>query len=170
MTVLTRTPDNTNPLQPTKFLLTFDKIRDTQYFCQTVNIPGISLGEVVRTTPFLDMYSPGTKLNYEPLQMDFIVDSELTSWKNMYNWFISMADPDGFEKRDPNYSASSTKHMSDAVLTVLSSLNNPLVRIQYRNLFPTSLGEIKFDTTQSAETIITCTASFRYESYNYLTL
>ena len=60
MTVLTRTPENTNPLQPTKFLLTFKKIKDTQYFCQSVNIPGVSLGEVVRATPFLDMYSPGT--------------------------------------------------------------------------------------------------------------
>jgi len=170
MTVLTRTPDNTNPLQPTKFLLTFDKIRDTQYFCQTVNIPGISLGEVVRTTPFLDMYSPGTKLNYEPLDIEFIVDSELNSWKNMYNWFISMADPDGFEKRDHNTAAPSTKHMTDAILTVMSSLNNPVARIQYRNLFPTSLGQIQFDTQLSAENIITCRASFRYESYNYLTL
>ena len=170
MTVLTRTPENTNPLQPTKFLLTFKKIKDTQYFCQSVNIPGVSLGEVVRATPFLDMYSPGTKLNYESLDIEFIVDSELTSWKNMYDWFISMADPDGFEKRDHTLSPASTKHMSDATLTVLSSLNNPLVRIEYIDLFPTSLGAIDFDTRQSSDTIITCKASFRYQSYKYLTL
>lgn len=170
MTVLTRTPENTNPLQPTKFLLTFKKIKDTQYFCQSVNIPGVSLGEVIRTTPFLDMYSPGTKLNYESLDIEFIVDSELTSWKNMYDWFISMADPDGFEKRDHTITPSSTKHMSDATLTVLSSLNNPLVRIEYIDLFPTSLGAIDFDTRLSSDTIITCKASFRYQSYKYLTL
>lgn len=170
MTVLTRTPENTNPLQPTKFLLTFKKIKDTQYFCQSVNIPGVSLGEVIRTTPFLDMYSPGTKLNYESLDIEFIVDSELTSWKNMYDWFISMADPDGFEKRDNTLNPSSTKHMSDATLTVLSSLNNPLVRIEYIDLFPTSLGAIDFDTRLSSDTIITCKASFRYQSYKYLTL
>jgi len=48
MTAITRSPENTNLLQPTKFLLTFDRIRATQYFCQSVNLPGVSLGEVNR--------------------------------------------------------------------------------------------------------------------------
>ena len=94
MTVLNRTPQNTNPLQPTKFLLTFSRIPTTQYFCQEVNIPGVSLGEVDRVTPFLDMFSPGTKLKYDPLDISFIVDESLQSWKDLYNWFISIADPD----------------------------------------------------------------------------
>ena len=69
MSVLTRTPQNTNFLQPTKFLLTFSRIQDTQYFCQEINLPGISLGEVVRQTPYLDLYSPDTKLTYNPLDI-----------------------------------------------------------------------------------------------------
>ena len=91
MTALTRTPQNTNPLQPTKFLLTFSRIPTAQYFCQEVNIPSVSLGEVDRVTPFLDMYSPGTKLKYDPLDVTFIIDEELRSWRDMYNWFISVS-------------------------------------------------------------------------------
>ena len=72
MTAINRSPENTNLLQSTKFLLTFDRIRTTQYFCQTVNLPGVSLGEVSRATPFLDMYSTGTKLTYDPLVVEFI--------------------------------------------------------------------------------------------------
>ena len=97
MTAFNRTPQSTSPLQPTKFLLTFARIPNTQFFCQEVNIPGVSLGEVDRVTPFLDMFSPGTKLTYQPLDVSFIVDEELQSWKDMYNWFISIADPDGYE-------------------------------------------------------------------------
>ncbi len=96
MSALNRNPENTNLLQPTKFLLTFSRIETTQYFCQSVNIPTITLGEVDRVTPFLDMYSPGTKLKYDPLDISFIIDEELQSWKNLYDWFISIADPDGF--------------------------------------------------------------------------
>ena len=169
MTVITRSPENTNLLQPTKFLLTFSRIATTQYFCQTVNLPGVSLGEVVRVTPFLDMYSPGTKLTYEPLEMEFMVDEELLSWKNLYDWFISMADPDGFEKRDVSRELQSIKYFSDATLTVLSALNNPILRIQYTNVFPLSISDIGFDTTRSADTIITAKATFRYQSYKYLT-
>ena len=170
MSALTRTPQNTNLLQPTKFLLTFNRIRDTQYFCQTVNVPGVSLGEVIRVTPFLDMYSPGTKLSYEPLLIDFILDEDLQGWKNIYDWFLSMADPDGFEKRDGSKELQTNKHFSDATLTILSGLNNPILRIQYTNVFPLSIGDIRFDTTQSADTILTATATFRYQSYNYLTV
>lgn len=170
MTAINRSPENTNPLQPTKFLLTFDRIRTTQYFCQTVNLPGVSLGEVSRATPFLDMYSPGTKLSYEPLSIEFILDQELQGWKNLYDWFISMADPDGFEKRDGSKELQTNKHFSDATLSILSGLNNPLIRIHYTNLFPLSISDIRFDTTQSADTIMTATATFRYQSYKYLTV
>jgi hypothetical protein len=169
MTVITRSPENTNLLQPTKFLLTFSRIATTQYFCQTVNLPGVSLGEVVRVTPFLDMYSPGTKLTYEPLEMEFMVDEELLSWKNLYDWFTSMADPDGFEKRDVSRELQTIKYFSDATLTVLSALNNPILRIQYTNVFPLTISDIQFDTTRSADTIITAKATFRYQSYKYLT-
>jgi hypothetical protein len=170
MTALNRSPENTNFLQPTKYLLTFDRIRTTQYFCQTVNLPGVSLGEVNRATPFLDMYSPGTKLTYEPLQIEFILDEKLQGWKNLYDWFLTMADPDGFEKRDGSRELQTNKHFSDATLSILSGLNNPLIRIQYTNLFPLSISDIRFDSTQSADTIMTATASFRYQSYKYLTV
>jgi hypothetical protein len=170
MTALTRSPENTNLLQPTKYILTFDRIRTTQYFCQSVNLPGISLGEVNRATPFLDMYSPGTKLSYDPLNVEFLLDEKLQGWKNLYDWFLTMADPDGFEKRDGSRELQTQKHFSDATLTILSGLNNPLIRIQYRNLFPLSISDIKFDSTMSADTILTATATFRYQSYTYLTV
>lgn len=169
MTALNRSPENTNILQPTKFILTFDRIRTTQYFCQRVNLPGIQLGEVNRATPFLDMYSPGTKLTYDTLDVEFILDEELQAWKNLYDWFLTMADPNGFEKRDGSRELQTIKHFSDATLSILSGLNNPLIRIHYTNVFPLSISNIQFDSTLSADTIMTATATFRYQSYTYLT-
>ena len=170
MTVLNRNPQNTNLLQPTKFLLTFSRIQAVQYFCQEVNLPGVSLGEVNRATPFLDMYSPGTKLTYEPLVITFTINEDLQSWKDLYNWFTSIADPNGFERRDHNRELQKNKHFSDATLTIMSALNNPILRIEYINVFPLTMSDIKFDTKSSAEEIITCTATFRYQSYKYLTI
>jgi hypothetical protein len=168
MTVLNRNPENTNLLQPSKFLLTFNRISTVQYFCQNVNLPGISLGEVVRATPFLDMYSPGTKLDYTPLDISFIVDEELKTWTNLYDWFTSIADPDGFEGRHEHKELQTIKHFSDATLTVLSSLNNPILRISFTNVFPLTLSDIRFDTTQSADNLVIASATFRYQSYKYL--
>lgn len=168
MSVLNRNPQNTNLLQPTKFILSFSRIKHTTYFCQTVEIPSITLGEVSRATPFLDMYSPGTKLDYSPLDISFLVNEDMSSWKAMYDWFLSIADPDGFEKRDHSQELQTNKKLSDATLTILNNLNNPIMRIEFTNCFPTTMGSIRFDTTQDADTIITCDATFRYQSYKYL--
>ena len=169
MTVLNRNPVNTNPLQATKFLLTFNRIPATQYFCQEVNLPGVTLGTVDRVTPFLDMYSPGTKLKYDDLDVTFIVDEELQAWKDMYNWFTGIADPDGWAGRDHPRELQKNKHLSDCTLTVLSALNNPVLRIEFTNCFPLSMDGIQFDTKRDANDIITCRATFRYQSYKYLT-
>jgi hypothetical protein len=170
MTALNRNPQNTNLLQPTKYLLEFKRINTVTYFLQSVNIPSIKLGEAIRVTPFLDMYSPGTKLDYSLLDIEFIVDEEMATWKNLYNWFISIADPDGYEKRTYKEELQRSEHFSDATLTVLSNLNNPVLRVNFRNLFPLSMGDINFDTRLSAENLVTVSATFRYESYTYLTM
>jgi len=170
MTALNRNPKNTNFLQPTKYLLTFERITDVQYQCQEINLPGVTLGTITRPTPFIDMYSPGTKLVYNPLDITFYIDEELTSWKNIQNWFLSIASPDGFEERDHSRELRTEKlrHLSDATLTILSNLNNPLVRIQFANMFPVTLSDLKFDTQLSADTIMTATATFRYDYYKIL--
>lgn len=170
MTALNRNPQNTNLLQPTKYLLNFKRIETVQYFCQSVSVPSIKLGEVFRATPFLDLYSPGTKLDYSLLDIEFIIDEELQTWKNLYNWFTSIADPNGFEKRTYKKELQRSEHFSDATLTILSNLNNPVLRINFSNLFPVSMGGIDFDTRLSADNLVTVSASFRYESYSYLTM
>ena len=74
MTVLTRNPSNPNPLQPNKFLLSFGRAPNMQYFCQNVSVPGLSLSEVMINTPFVDIHSPGEKAVYDLLNITFIVD------------------------------------------------------------------------------------------------
>jgi hypothetical protein len=176
MTALGRTPQNTNLLQPTKYILVFDRISTTQYFCQSLNIPGISLGEVTTNTPLMDLHSPGTKLSYNEFNINFIVDEQLESWKQLYNWFQSIASPQGFDERNrltelQNQYTPNTrfKNFSDSTLTILSALNNPIMRVNFINMFPFSLSDITFDTAQSADDIITASASFRYEYFEFVT-
>ena len=165
MTVLNRNPQNTNFLQPTKFLLTFNRVGALQYFCQMVNLPGLALDDIERPTPFINLYSPSTKLTYNPLNVTFIVDEDLVTWQNLQQWLFQIANPDGFEGRNKNPS----NNVSDATLTILTNLNNSNLRIQYYNVFPISLSDIDFDSKQSADDIITASATFRYDYYEILT-
>ena len=176
MSALERVPQNTNYLQPTKFILTFDRIGSVTYFCQEVNLPGVNLGSATTTFPMLDVHSPGTKLTFNPLNVQFILDEGLVGWQQLYAWFNSIASPEGFEKRNSLtemqnvFKQHRMRNYSDATLTVLSGLNNPIVRIQFINTFPTSLSDVQFDTKLSAEDIMTGSVSFNYDYFKFLPL
>lgn len=174
MSALERVPQNTNYLQPTKFLLTFDRIGSVTYFCQEVNLPGVNLGSAPINFPMLDVHAPGTKLTFNPLNVQFILDEGLVGWQQLYEWFNSIASPEGFDKRNSLtekqnvFKQNRMKNYSDATLTVLSNLNNPIVRIQFFNTYPTSLSDVQFDTKLSAEDIMTGTVSFNYDYFKFL--
>ena len=174
MTVLTRTPENTNLLQPTKFLVTFDRIPETQYFCQKVNIPGMRMPEAPINSPFHQYSVAGLNIQYNYLEITFLVDEALQSWENLYNWFLSISSPKGFEDRNKYKSLQNAQFpqnpfpsYSTVYLTILSNLNNPIKRIRFDNAFPLSLSDIEFDTTRSADDVITATASFNYEYFEF---
>ena len=172
MNALTRTPENTNLLQPTKFILTFDRIGSTQFFCQSVNIPGINLGQAPISTPTLDIFAPGNKITYNPLNIHFLVDEKLDSWQQLHNWFRSIASPESYSERkrlsdvQNQYNSKKLKSYSDATLTVLSSLNNPILRVRFINMFPITLSDITFDSSQSADDIISADCVFIFDYFN----
>ena len=175
MTALNRTPQNTNLLQPTKFLLTFDRLPTVQYFCQSVNIPGINLGQAPINTPMLDFFAPGNKITYNPLSLHFLLDEQVQGWQELHSWFRSIASPESYEERKRLSSlqdklvgsSKAPSYYSDATLTVLSALNNPILRIRFINVFPITLSDIQFDSAQSADNTMTADAVFMFDYFNF---
>ena len=151
-------PENTNFLQPTKFVLTFAELPDTVYFCQQANIPGVKLGEAIQSTPNLDLFHSGTKMAYSTFDVTFLVNEDLAAWTTIYDWMkeLSSVEASYTERR------ASKKQ---ATLTVMSNLNNPKLRVKYLNVWPTSISDLKFDTTLSADTHMTASATFRYDFF-----
>ena len=174
MTAITRTPQNTNLLQPTKFLLTFDRIPTAQYFCQTANIPGVNLGQAQFNTPMLDVFAPGNKITYNPFNIEFLLDESLTGWQELHAWFRSIASPESFDERKRLTSLQNKNNYtkltsySDATLTIFSALNNPILRVQFINMFPITLSDIVFDSKLSADDTMTTDGVFMFDYFNFL--
>ena len=98
MTILTRNPENTDLLQSTKFRLTFDRLPGVTYFCQVANFPGVSLTEVIRPTPFVDLYVPGEKLIYDTFNITFYIDEDLRTWLELHDWMRGITFPTDFKE------------------------------------------------------------------------
>jgi len=143
MTALTRAPYNKDLLQSTKFRVTFDRLPGTTYFCQTANFPGVSLTEIPRQTPFVDLYVPGEKI-VEYLDLRRL--DRAANFRANYN-------------NKPQYSS--------AILSLYTNKNNSNFRVKFIDLFPTSLSTILFSSQDSAENIVTADATFRFSYYDY---
>ena len=165
------TPMNPNVLHPNKFVLSFSTIPTVEYWCQAVNIAGISSGEAIRQIPLIDLFSPGEKLNINPLAITFQVDEDLTGWMEVYNWMRALTFSFSFDEYKalslrPGMLHKPQPQFSDATLIVLDSKQNPHIRVKYRNCFPTSLTDIMFSAASSAEEPVTADAVFRFDFYD----
>jgi len=170
MSALTRNPSNTNPLIPNKYQITFSRLPNMTYFCQNVNLPGLSIGEIPRNTPFIDLYSPGEKLIYDSLNFSFIVDEDLKSWLEVHDWMRALTFPEDFKEyrelsRQNRFSKKPFPQFADASLTILTSKFNTNYRVKFLDCFPVSLSSIMFNSSDSAESIITADATFRFSLF-----
>jgi hypothetical protein len=176
MTALNRAPQNQNLLQATKFIMTFNRMPTISYFCQSVSLPGISVGQAQIPYPSITVFSPGNQISFNNFNVVFTIDEEMKSWKEIYNWILSFASPKGTDERNKlttqqnqyNMGGDANKQYSDGTLTVLNALNNPVARIQFYNMFPVSLSDIQFDTKLSADDIVTGDATFVFERYEFI--
>ena len=178
-TALSRNPESTDLLQSTKFRITFNYLPGMTFFCQSVNFPGVSLTEVVRNTPFVDLYVPGDKLVYDTLNFTFLVDEEMRAYTEIHDWMRGLTFPTEFEEyidlvrkgqlipRATGISSKDAAQYTDAVVTIYSNKNNPKFRIKFVDVFPTVLSPIIFNAQDTAENVVVADATFRFSYYNF---
>lgn len=170
-------PDTVNPLSPNGFQFNITKLPELSYFCQQVNLPGITLGAYEQGTPFIMNPIPGETLNYDVLNVQFMVDERMSNFKAIYNWLTGLGFPENNQQyidvisKDTNPLSSSSelaKNYSDGVLQILDSNNRAAQTIQFVDMFPISLESLMFQSTNADVNYIIGSANFRYAYYKFL--
>ena len=190
----TRQPTKLDYASPTQFKFSILKLPKVEYFCTSVNVPGIELSGASQATSLKDIPLPGNKLTYEPLQMRFIVDENLENFQEIHGWLVGLGYPrdhtefqnllasgtDRFPGRstavksepgkDRNATADTGGTYSDATLTVLSSKNNAQLEVRFRDVYPTGLSGLQYDQQANDVDYLTATVAFNYLVYDFATV
>jgi hypothetical protein len=167
-------PDNITPLSPNGFMFSVTKLPDISFFCQQVNLPGLTLGDPEYANPFTKQPIPGETLTYDTLEINFLIDNEMKNYKYLYNWIIALGFPNDYEQyrafvqADNNNYSELAKNYSDATLSILTGNNNIAQQIQFVDLFPVTIGTVTFQSTNTDVNYIQCNATFRYGYYKFL--
>lgn len=173
MSATSNQPTNKNFLSPFGFKFLIKKAPHLNFFVQSVNVPSVSLGTVDVENPFVKIPFPGDKLSYSQLDVTFKVDEDLKNYFEVFNWLVAVGYPDNFEQRRTIEAApamSGTGTYSDISLSILTSSFNGNYEVVFKDCYPTSLGEIQFDSTMVDLDYVTCTASFAYRSFSFTQL
>ena len=191
-TSLSRQPTKLDYASPTQFRFLINQLPKVEYFTTEANIPGITLGEGTYATPLKDIPILGDKLTYEDLTITFIVDENLENYIEMHTWLTVIGFPKDrsqfrdFRSTTSNMSTSTkgtskdigdvkatTPEMamtSDAVMTVLTNKNNPVVECRFRDVFPTSLSGLTYSQNNTDVDYLTAEVNFKYTIYEIHTL
>ena len=180
MAIVDNQPSNKNFLSPLGFRFVLSRTPNVEYFCQAATLPNMVMAEALTANPFLNNPSPGTKISFEPFDIRFRVDEDMTNYQEIYDWMIGLGFPDNFSQykdiqqsttggiRKTSSASSQTKAgniYSDGSLIVLTSNNNANIRIAFFDLFPVGLTALEFDVTQTEIAYLEATASFRYRKF-----
>lgn len=163
---------NKNFLSPLGFRFVLQRAPNLEFFCQEFTLPEISIEDVNQETPNLRLYRPGTKLEYSPLNVEFIVDEDLSNYKEIQEWLFGLGSPQKTQQfqnlKQQEVIGEPGGIVSDGTLVVLTSNHNANIEIVFRNLFPISLSPLNFTTTSSDVDYIKATATFRYNAFTFV--
>jgi hypothetical protein len=164
---------NRNFLSPVGFKFTLSKEPKVAFFCNSAQIPEISLGTAIQPSYLKDVDVPGDKVSYGDLTIRFLVDENLENYMAIHNWITGLGFPETTQDykdaitnseglRDPN------EVFSDGSLRILNSNYNEIAVVKFKDLFPISLSSLEFDASVPDVDYLTADVSFKYTVYNIL--
>jgi len=174
--------ENRNFLSPIGFKFTIDRMRGVEFFCQSANIPSVSLGSADVGTRLNKIKNPGDELQYEDLFLRFLVDENMKNWYQVHDWMREIATPystkefkyqrgdiESTNKREATYDYASANNQwrCDCSLFVLSSNYRVVAEFVFRDAWPSSLSTLNFDASTPDINYFTAEVSLKYNYYDY---
>ena len=96
--VINRQPSKLDYASPIQFRFKMTKIPKVEFFVQTANIPGINLGTATVPSPLYDYPVPGDKIQFQTLDLSFLVDENLNNYKELHDWISGLGFPSNHQQ------------------------------------------------------------------------
>ena len=151
------------------------------------------MGDAIFPTPFKDIPVLPDKVTFENLELTFLVDEKLQNYQELFNWIMAIGFPEdraqfkSFRQENVGQFPTSQSKInapsdtpkprtpdgamySDATLTILSNKNNPVLNVNFSNVYPVSLSALQYTNDQSDTQYMSATATFQYQLFKFESL
>ena len=156
-----------NKANPTNFELTFPLVPNQTSLTAAeelvLNIHGAILPSF--TIPQIEVQwqnttrkIPGGPIDFEILNVQFVVDLQFKNWKLIYNWMTYIAN--NKDKMLELYE----RYAIDTTLRIIDNFNADIMAVDFAGMWPTNLQEVGF-SMKEGEVLLEAGATFVYDYF-----
>lgn len=144
---------NNNNAQSSKWVATCHGLDGVILKAINFSIPGIHLGQTdLGGGEYTSLIIPGDHVTHDPLDFDFLVDSDYANFQAMFEWMVNAANAADY--------VTQTKTITLHLLNNYSEFSSFCV--DFTNAYPTDLAMIPLDNTNDT-TDLQCSITLSYE-------
>jgi len=154
-------PSNRNFLNPIGFLLKLEKFDGVDFFCQSANVPDVTMPTTEVASPFRNLpIIPGGGVTFGDFTVRFIVDEDLKNYYSIHSWMRDCGNADQMAR-----TTEKNDIYTNGQLHIVTNQYNPAFVVEYRNLFPVALTNLQFDATMNDVEYITAEVTFKHQQF-----
>ena len=154
-------PSNRNFLNPIGYLLKLEKFAGVDFFCQSANVPDVSMPVTEVPTRFRSLpIIPGGGVTFGDFTVRFIVDEDLVNYNSIHKWMRDNGNADQMQR-----DTTESDIYCNGQLHIVTSAYNPAFVVDFKNLFPVALTNLQFDATVGDVEYITAEVTFKHQQF-----
>ena len=165
---------NRNFLSGVAFKFNLTKFPKVDFFSNSARIPELNLELTTQASYLKNIDVPGERLSYGDFTLRFLVDENMENYQSIYDWLTGLGFPETTKEfaeiiKDKDGQRDPKAAFCDGTLRILNSNFREVAKVQFNDLFPTSLTSLDFDATNTDVQFFTAEATFKYTLYKLVT-
>lgn len=154
----------TNYFSPLSFIVTVNRLPNTEFFTQRFLLPGVFMQPVAKSTPIAQIYELPDRLTYGEFDLGFIIDENMNNYIEILDWMKGISAPESTDQYKA-LAASQEKTKSDISVIINNSHKNPNKKFTFVDCFPIGLSSISLDVRGQDIVYPEATVTFRYNYF-----
>lgn len=149
-------PEEMNILTNVQFKLDIHNLPNVTYYVQTASLPAVTLEGGQLPGMRRDVPVPGQKLEFDPLNITFLIDQNLKNYEELYYWMVRIGVEDNFKDM-----------VSDLSLHFLTGQMNVTRTIKFIGVWPMTLTEVAVQSDDPDAVQVVGSAVFNYQYFTF---
>lgn len=115
------------------FLSTRQDIQRLSDTCVTLNLPSVIMGVTPQPTSIRIIHIPGDSLDFEEVNMQFLVQESMENWQAIVDWIFRMKNPNEIDMQ---------RDVIDIGIDILDAKHKTIMETTLKDAFPFTVSDV----------------------------